>query len=222
MTAPPYQYVINEEEDEDGLEKEDRDKVLILFLPILIQLIGNRMFDTTSMLRDREIDFLQWSGRVQAIIKDAHETAYAMGMVKAGLIASTEVQTKAAEAIVLEQQEFFESLQRDIVDGRYTNPDGSIRTDPINTRLFNYSKRIRGTANRAWFDNIPFTTLVMWQLGQKEHCQPTQGFDFTCPELAARGFISKSAMPTVPGECKTPCYFNCGCEIVTRDGQTSF
>ena len=218
--ALAYQY--NEDEDDEGLTKKHRDTVLVLFLPVLVQLVGNRLFETTELLSARQIDFKQWSGNATGIIQDGHETAYGMGMLKAGVLPSTEQQKAAAAAVVQEQHEFFQSLRRDILDGRYTNPDGSLRVGPINTRLGNYAKRLKGTANRGWYSALPASEEFRWDLCEKEHCMPREGFDFTCPEIHARGWMKKEDVPTLPGECKTPCFFNCGCGIETRSGETGF
>ena len=107
-----------------------------------------------------------------------------------------------------------------IKDSRYWDAElNKWKEEAIRGRTASYLGRARGTAYDGFTSATPSGVLYDWRLGAVElHCSE-------CPDLAAAGPWLKSedtnqldypTLFTKPGECDTPCLYNCKCYLVNR------
>ena len=155
----------------------------------------------------------------ELILGDAHSRAAYLGRRLAGSDEPYGEYDEQFGKLVAEQEaQWFEALHADVSSGRYTNDDGTLDSDLLESRATNYEERLRGTANEAWVNTLADDKqLIEWVLGEEDanNCS-------VCPYLAEDGPYEANALPTYPGANETPCMFNCRCELRSEDGTTGF
>lgn len=156
---------------------------------------------------------------LMSILTTGHVDSHYAGQEMSGYVPSRVLAQRRGELVALGQNSFVRGLVTalDGLDPRYWDAEeGGWREDRLRARLGFYVGRTRGTAYDGWVSAAPGSMLYNWNLGAvEEHCDE-------CPVLAGDspylgdGDTSQLRYPTLytkPGECDTPCLFNCTCTL---------
>lgn len=210
------------EEDDPEVKKKRR----IYLLAIWSNLLKSSSAHVSSLadgLASGALTSTEWANEFEAALTDAHSTASSIGQRLAGQTA-TATEAAALEAWT-EQDSFFTSFLEDLNSGKYGTPgatgDEALDVAAIQARSMMYAKRLKGTVNSSFKNAVPADVNLGWKLGEGDHCQDEDGFEFNCPDLADEPARPASEWPTSPGMCETPCLFNCTCGWESEDGQYS-
>lgn len=157
--------------------------------------------------------------RMMAVLLAGHEASHYAGQEMSGFRPSQVLAARRGRQVALAQNSFVRGLVTalDGRDPRYWDEGAEEwRSLALEARMASYTGRMRGTATDGWVAAAPAQTLYAWRLGgAEEHCAD-------CPTLAAdgpylgQGGTDQLAYPilyTKPGECDTPCLFNCKCRL---------
>jgi hypothetical protein len=163
----------------------------------------------------------------------SHEQAHVLGQSKWGGVNVGRAEAEANKVVrlgkavvnprtydvtmVQPEANFVAGFIRDLIDKdkRYFEPDGSPRVEQILGRMRMYEGKLRGTEGWGVLDGGPFLQLWEWQLGGTEdHCED-------CPYLASLVPVTRDEWFATPGECMTPCLWNCLCKLVAVGAEIS-
>jgi hypothetical protein len=177
-----------------------------------------RMAEATAELARARLTPTDWYFAIGAALKDGHENAYALGRRLSGDDKPRDVlDVLTAQAMLDEETYWLGRFADDLVDGRYRDETGALRTALVHARLELYVRKIRGTANEAFVEAGPPGESFEWRLtGIENHCDD-------CPRLAAMSPWASDELFTTPGRGGTPCLGNCKCVLVRlSDGARGF
>lgn len=161
---------------------------------------------------------------IEALLK-AHAEAHLLGQDKWGnsnqsmalgeankvvRIGKSVINPRTYDVTYIEPEaDYVAGFVRDLIakDKRYFDDDGP-RVDQILGRMRMYEGKLRGTEGWGVLDGGPINQLWEWQLGGTEdHC-------LDCPYLASLVPVRADEWFATPGECMTPCLWNCLCKMV--------
>ena len=157
---------------------------------------------------------------MMVILNDGHIDSHLAGQEMSGFSTYRILAERRGRQVAQAQVSFVRGFALALAqkDARYWDEvEGRFKTEPIVARTASYLGRTRGTAYDGFTVATPSNTLYDWRLGGVElHCTE-------CPDLAAAGPWLKSedtaqldypTLFTKPGECDTPCLYNCKCSLV--------
>ena len=215
-----------EEEQDDEREPEEvsggRRRHILAAWAHLKEDVDERIVELMDRLSSGEIDGDQWADAFRLLLTRAHSHAAMIGRNLAGDLGplgthDTDAGQKAWDET---QESFFASFLSDLQKGKYGDPDGALKERPFLARCGDYLASIRVTAVSS-FRTAMGSEVLRWALGDGDHCQPTQGFEYTCQELAKMEPMPAEAWPTTPGQGLTPCVYRCNCGMESEDGSYS-
>lgn len=160
----------------------------------------------------------QFFAKFDELLFQAHSEAHYAGQFDAGGFASRGLARHIGRAMADEESYWLRGFVMDLMDGRYTQEDGDLKTAQILNRMGLYQGKVRGSASRGFVDGSKIEDQFIWVLGGKEHCS-------TCPQLAAASAevpFTRNTLSQYPGDGSTECLGNCKCHLVrVRDGSES-
>jgi len=160
-----------------------------------------------ALLRDGEIELVEWVEEMKAEIKSLHVSSAVIG--RGGLEEMTPEDWEAVEAELLEQYDYLRGMVDELVanDGQDLGP----RWD---WRAILYGGAAWGTFNQselAWMEAEGMTEY-QWTLGYADHCA-------SCVDYASYGWVPLGMFPGVPADgTSTLCGTNCHCHLEYREG----
>lgn len=179
--------------------------------------------DTRSLVGDAVDAYLEegderaFGGRMVEALREGLRKAVVMGRQRAGDFAEEdEDDQRFAELLVNVQVDYLREFVRDLAAGRYEDDDGMTDEAAIRRRALYYPQCLTGGANQNFTLASGEDAVWDWRLGDTEDsCDE-------CPDREAGSPYASDALPGVPGDCSTPCLFNCRCSIVRDDGISGF
>jgi len=208
------------EETEHDKKRKRREMLLALFALLLL--------DTHHTLNDYATRFLTGALTLTELhdalvthLAAAHAHAAYLGRSLAGSrkpFGSADQQFAAS--VMFGQVLFLSGLLQDLQGGKYRAADDGTLPNALTARLWAYCVRCYGTANEAWGLTLGPDARFLWFLGVnvEHHCD-------VCPERQAESQVEPYTLDTIPGwpgDCSTPCLWNCDCTVKTTDGEECF
>lgn len=156
-----------------------------------------------------------WGLRVVTVLEDAHARAAYLGRFRAGdTNPPDEDDREFARRVIRDEDGFLARFEDDLRAGRYTNPDGTLKTDAIAARTKLYLNRVWGTANEAWA--LATIGPIRWEIDSTaENCED-------CLRHAANSPYYWNTLPAAPRDGSTQCLTGCRCLLINSTGSTSF
>lgn len=230
----------DEGEEETQAERDERHRFMIAWFRRLRDDVEYRVEQLTEHLSDGRIDSRQWAAAFRKELADAHTEAHVIGRRLAGHVGPFNSDDRVAgDAAWQRQEQYFEKFLADLERGRYNKtPDPEEEPeeeDPedgegeegeaLNERAFNaralqYVTATRGTVHES-FRSALGKESTNWNLGLTDHCKPSKGFAYNCPDLAAQSPKPADEWETAPARGDCPCRGNCSCFFSTADGSHS-
>lgn len=165
--------------------------------------------------------------RMMMALESGHIAAHAAGQEMSGFPVSQTLAARRGSLVAQAQNSYVRGLVTALIeqDPRYWDTEArEWREEPLRARMGSYVGRTRGTANDGWVSAAPAFTLYTWNLGAVEmHCSECPVLAADSPYLASAdtGQLQYPTLYTKPGECDTPCLFNCTCTLSrASDGAT--
>jgi len=169
----------------------------------------------------------QVESRLMDILESGHVASHYGGQEMSGFTPSRILAQQRGRAVALGQNSYVRGLVTALLakDSRYWSEEaGDWRQEPLQSRLGSYVGRTRGTAYDGWTSAAPPYMLYEWRLGGvEEHCEDCPTLSETGPWLSTEDTsqLQYPVLFTTPGECDTPCLFNCACHLErVADGAT--
>ncbi|MFZ4483750.1 MAG: hypothetical protein ACOYOL_07205 [Chthoniobacterales bacterium] len=170
-------------------------------------------------LASSELDPVGWYEQFYDLLLGKHTSAWSLGRNLAGDTAALGNDDRVAGlAMAEEESRYLQGFLSDVIDGKFLDADGNIRTDLIKNRSALYGRKLRGTANESFISVSGSGYGFHWRLGANDHCADCPQM----PDLEPDGGFTMDTLPFWPGDGRTACKVNCTCWLVRTDGVKGF
>jgi hypothetical protein len=196
----------------------ETDAEIRAFYEALPPSLRARLTEIAQQYVQGDFDFAAASDAAFNAFAENHAHAAYAGRNLAGATdAYGELDIAVGQLIAEEQAQYFETILRDALAGKFNNEDGELDLEALEGRADRFTARLRGTANESWINALDSEEDVYWVLGS-----PPSGSCSVCPDLADNSPYKVTELPTYPGAGETPCMFNCDCTLRTESNKTGF
>ena len=195
----------------------ERDLLALLFLLCLTDL-HEHLSAQCALYLAGGMSIHRLTARLTAALIGAHAQACWLGRRLAGASAPMgEADTRFAQYALQQQSRYLTGLVNDLARGKDVQAADAVDTisAALSSRLLQWARRTRGTAEEAWALSLAPGTLVNWQTTAEESCTD-------CETLHAQNPHPRVTLDKFPGSGQTECRLGCRCYLETVGGERCF